>query len=204
MYLKKAFRIEETLQYEELFPTSFLEEIDLDKELPVWTLIDQMNTYLTHFVFEGFFEELDGVFFRKRELIQVHPTARIEPGSFISGPCIIGKEAEIRFGAYLRGSVIVGPYAVIGHAVEVKNSWILEGAHLSHFNYVGDSVIGPYANLGSHAVCANLRLDRKELLPMQKQKYGALIGQQAEIACHSVIPPGHWIPKQAKFLPKRG
>ena len=66
----------------------------------------------------------------------------VEHGTMIKGPAIIGENCTIRSGAYIRGGVFIANNCVIGHSCEVKNSILMEEAHLGHFNYVGDSILG--------------------------------------------------------------
>ncbi|MDP6485118.1 MAG: hypothetical protein QGH70_14920, partial [Nitrospinota bacterium] len=72
---------------------------------------------------------------------------RIEPGVVVKGPSVLCAGAELRHGAYLRGSCLIGPGAIVGHATEVKNSVFLNHAEAGHFAYVGDSLVGTNANL---------------------------------------------------------
>ena len=133
--------------------------------------------------------------------------ARIEPGCVIKGPTVLCKGAEVRHGAYLRGGCLIGPDAVVGHATEVKNSAFLNGAHAGHFAYVGDSILGAESNLGAGAKLANLELrteDEKsagkaknivlraegERVDTGLAKFGAVVGDDAEIGCNVVTSPG--------------
>jgi UDP-N-acetylglucosamine diphosphorylase / glucose-1-phosphate thymidylyltransferase / UDP-N-acetylgalactosamine diphosphorylase / glucosamine-1-phosphate N-acetyltransferase / galactosamine-1-phosphate N-acetyltransferase len=140
----------------------------------------------------------EGVFLASPERISIDEGTEIEPGVFIQGPCIIGKRCKIRHGAYLRGPLVLGDDCHIGHAAELKNSILLNHAYATHFTYVGDSIVGGFANLGAGVKCANLRLDRKEVTVRfgeQKmgtglKKFGALIGDRVQIGCNSVLNPG--------------
>ncbi len=133
--------------------------------------------------------------------------ARVEPGCVIKGPTVLCAGAEVRHGAYLRGGCLIGPGAVVGHATEVKNSVFLNGAQAGHFAYVGDSVLGADANLGAGAKLANLELRTEEekragavkniVLRAEGErvdtgltKFGAVVGDDAEIGCNVVTSPG--------------
>ena len=133
--------------------------------------------------------------------------ARVEPGCVIKGPTVLCSGAEVRHGAYLRGGCLIGPDAVVGHATEVKNSVFLNGAHAGHFAYVGDSILGAAANLGAGAKLANLELRTEEekragavkniVLRAEGEwidtgltKFGAVVGDDAEIGCNVVTSPG--------------
>ena len=133
--------------------------------------------------------------------------ARVEPGCVIKGPTVLCSGAEVRHGAYLRGGCLIGPDAVVGHATEVKNSVFLNGAQAGHFAYVGDSILGADANLGAGAKLANLELRTEEekktgavkniVLRAEGErvdtgltKFGAVVGDDAEIGCNVVTSPG--------------
>jgi UDP-N-acetylglucosamine diphosphorylase / glucose-1-phosphate thymidylyltransferase / UDP-N-acetylgalactosamine diphosphorylase / glucosamine-1-phosphate N-acetyltransferase / galactosamine-1-phosphate N-acetyltransferase len=151
----------------------------------------------------------EGVFLEKREQISIGSGTRVEPGCFIQGPCFIGKNCQIRHGAYIRGGAVIGDGSTVGHATEVKHSIFLPGASAPHFNYVGDSILGGKVNLGAGTTCANLRLDRKNVLfkiggePVDTgmAKLGALIGDGAQIGCHTLLNPGTLIGKGTHSYP---
>lgn len=132
------------------------------------------------------------------ELISIGAGTVIEPGVFIQGPCIIGKNCFIRHGAYIRGDVVTGDHCVIGHDTEVKRSIFLNHASAAHFNYVGDSILGNHINLGAGVKCANLRLDHQsvfvtihgEKIDTTLVKLGAIVGDHAKVGCNCVINPG--------------
>lgn len=143
----------------------------------------------------------DGVF--------VHPTARVHPSATLIGPIWIGPGSEIRPNAYLRGQVIVGANCVLGNACEFKNCLLLDGAQVPHFNYVGDSILGNGAHLGAGVILSNLRLDRKPVsvrLPDRIEetglkKFGAILGDEAEVGCNAVLQPGTLLGKRALVMP---
>jgi NDP-sugar pyrophosphorylase family protein len=138
------------------------------------------------------------------ELITIGKGTVVEPGAFIRGPCIIGKDCEIRHGAYIRGNVVTGNDCVIGHATEIKRSILLNHVCAGHFNYVGDSILGNRANLGAGVKCANLRLDHNtisilfqgEKFQTHLNKFGAVIGDDAQLGCNCVTNPGTLIGKE--------
>lgn len=139
------------------------------------------------------------------ELISIGKGTVVEPGALIKGPCIIGENCEIRHGAYIRGYVVAGNECVIGHDTEIKRSILLNGVCAGHFNYVGDSILGNMANLGAGVKCANLRLDHDsvtiifhgEKIATELLKFGAVIGDGAQLGCNCVTNPGTIIGKKA-------
>jgi len=136
---------------------------------------------------------------------------RVEEGAFIRGPAWIGEGCEIRNGCYIRGSVLVGAGAVLGHASEFKHCLLLGKAQAPHFNYVGDSVLGWHAHIGAGVILSNFRLDGKPvkvhtLEPIERidsglAKMGALIGDECEIGCNSVLNPGTILGEKSVVFP---
>lgn len=130
------------------------------------------------------------------ESITIGKGTIVEPGAFIQGPCIIGENCQIRKGAYIRGHVITGNRCVIGS--ELKNVALLNDANAAHFNYVGDSILGNHVNLGAGVKCANLRLDRQEIVIRDEgnkistglKKFGSILGDFTQVGCNSVLLPG--------------
>jgi NDP-sugar pyrophosphorylase family protein len=143
------------------------------------------------------------------DLISIGKGSVVEPGAYIKGPCIIGENCTVRQGAYIRGKVIVGDSCVIGHDTEMKNALMLNQAHAAHFAYAGDCVIGNRVNLGAGVKCANLRLDRKEIVvhfegkrfQTHLTKWGAILGDDTQIGCNSVANPGTITGKQVVCYP---
>ncbi len=133
----------------------------------------------------------------------------VEPGAIIKGPAIIGKNSTIRSGAYVRENAIIGNGVTIGNSCEVKNALVFNEAEIPHFNYVGDSVIGFHGHLGAGVILSNVRLDRQEVvvkashgrLPTHLRKFGAIIGDYAEIGCNAVISPGSVIGQRSVIYP---
>lgn len=143
------------------------------------------------------------------EFISIGEGTLVEPGAYIQGPCIIGKQCVVRHGAYLRGNVVVGDRCVIGHDTEVKHSILLNDAHAAHFAYLGDSILGSKVNLGAGVKCANLRLDNARItlhffdqrIPTEMRKFGAIIGDKTQIGCNAVCNPGTLIGQQVSCSP---
>ena len=143
------------------------------------------------------------------ELISIGKGTVVEPGAYIAGPCIIGQNCQVRNGAYIRGNVIIGDDCVVGHATEIKGSILLNRVCASHFNYVGDSILGNDVNLGAGLVCANLRLDRQKVsihyknqkIPTPLKKLGAIVGDGSQLGCNSVLNPGTVLGKKVFCSP---
>lgn len=133
----------------------------------------------------------------------------VEDGAMIKGPAIIGKNCEIRHGAYIRDHVIIGDNCVIGNSSEIKHSILFNGCQVPHFNYVGDSILGHKAHLGAGAKISNVKLVPGNIFvemdgrPFDTglRKFGALLGDFAEVGCNSVLNPGSIIGRNSIIYP---
>ena len=133
----------------------------------------------------------------------------VEDGAMIKGPAIIGKNCEIRHSAYIRDHVIIGDNCVIGNASEIKHSILFNGCQVPHFNYVGDSIFGYKAHLGAGVKISNVKLVPGNVfvemdgVPFDTglRKFGALLGDFAEIGCNSVLNPGSIVGRNSIIYP---
>jgi len=133
----------------------------------------------------------------------------VEPGATIIGPAIIGANCQIRHGAYIRANVIIGNNCMVGNSCELKNCLLFNGCEVPHFNYVGDSILGQRAHLGAGVVLSNFKSlpgnvtvrHGDEKIDTGLQKFGALIGDQAELGCNSVLNPGSIIGRRSVLYP---
>jgi NDP-sugar pyrophosphorylase family protein len=138
-----------------------------------------------------------------KDFISIGKNTEIDGSVYIKGPTIIGDNCKIRHGAYIRGNVVIGNNSVVGHSTEIKNSIILNNVNAAHFAYIGDSLIGNNVNLGAGVKCANFRLDGEKIfitiegekIPTNLKKFGAVVADNAQIGCNSVLNPGTIIGK---------
>ncbi len=127
----------------------------------------------------------------------------------IIGPAWIGAGTDIRPGAFIRGNVITGEGCVLGNACEFKNCLLLDRVQVPHFSYVGDSILGNGAHLGAGAICSNLRLDQqpvvvrtdRETFETGLKKFGAILGDKAEVGCNAILNPGTLLGPRALVSP---
>lgn len=139
----------------------------------------------------------------------LHPSVKLPAYATIIGPTWIGPNTEIRPGAFIRGNVIVGAGCVLGNACEFKNALLMDRVQVPHFSYVGDSILGSGAHLGAGAILSNLRLDQQPVsvrLPDRTvatglRKFGAILGENAEVGCNAVLQPGTLLGKRALVMP---
>jgi UDP-N-acetylglucosamine diphosphorylase / glucose-1-phosphate thymidylyltransferase / UDP-N-acetylgalactosamine diphosphorylase / glucosamine-1-phosphate N-acetyltransferase / galactosamine-1-phosphate N-acetyltransferase len=133
----------------------------------------------------------------------------VEDGVMIKGPAIIGRNCHIRHNAYLRENVIIGDGCVVGNSTEIKNSLLFNNAGAPHFNYVGDSILGHKAHLGAGVKVSNIKLFPGNITVEMNgkpfdtglRKFGALLGDGAEIGCNAVLNPGSIIGRGAVIYP---
>ena len=133
----------------------------------------------------------------------------VEDGAMIKGPAIIGRNCQIRHNAYIREDVIIGDNCVIGNACEFKNALVFNDCQVPHFNYVGDSILGHKAHLGAGVILSNFKSlkgnvsvqhDGKKI-DTGLRKFGALLGDRADIGCNSVLNPGSIIGRGSVIYP---
>jgi bifunctional UDP-N-acetylglucosamine pyrophosphorylase/glucosamine-1-phosphate N-acetyltransferase len=145
----------------------------------------------------------DGVVLRDRVI--VGDGSVIKTGTYIEGPCIIGRNCRIGPHAYIRGSTSIGDDCHIGHCSEIKNSVIMSGTKVPHFNYIGDSVVGSGCNFGAGTKIANLRHDHAPVRVCGKdthrKKFGAVIGDGVQFGINCSINVGSMIGSNALFGP---
>lgn len=145
-----------------------------------------------------------------KEGIYISKSAKIAASAYIGAPCIIGENTEVRHCAYIRGAALIGDGVVIGNSVELKNCIICDGAQIPHYNYVGDSIIGYRAHMGAGSVTSNVKSDKSlitvrsgdEMLSTGRKKFGAVLGDHAEIGCGAVLNPGCIIGRRTSVYPK--
>lgn len=141
--------------------------------------------------------------------VHIDPSVKLPAHATILGPVWIGARTEIRPGAFIRPNVIAGEGCVLGNSSEFKNCLLMDGVQAPHFNYVGDSVLGNRAHLGAGAVCSNYRLDHGEVvvnLPSGAvgtglRKFGAILGDDAEVGCNAVLNPGTLLGPRSLVMP---
>lgn len=140
--------------------------------------------------------------------VWIAKSATIAPTASITGPCVIGENTEVRPGAFLRGSILVGDGAVVGNSTELKNCILFDGVQVPHYNYVGDSVLGYKAHMGAASLTSNVK-GNKTLVTVHGEaqyetglkKFGAMLGDFAEIGCGSVLNPGTVIGRDSQVYP---
>jgi len=129
--------------------------------------------------------------------------------AYIAGPCIIDSGAEIRQCAFIRGNAIVGKNCVVGNSTELKNVVLFDNVQVPHYNYVGDSVLGYKAHMGAGSITSNVKSDKtlviikngSEQIETGRKKVGAILGDNVEVGCNSVLNPGTVVGRGASIYP---
>ncbi len=149
------------------------------------------------------------VYQKKGDNIYIARSANVSETALIKGPCIICEGATVGHCSVIRDGVIVGKECVVGNSVEIKNSILFDNATIPAFNYIGDSILGYYANLGAGAITANVKSD-KTLVTVKTEdsridtglkKFGAIVGDYVEVGCSAVLNTGTVIGKNTNIYP---
>ena len=143
------------------------------------------------------------------EHVWIAKDATIYPNNYIGAPCIIGHETEVRPGAFIRGSALVGDHCVVGNSTELKNVILFDNVQVPHYNYVGDSILGYRSHMGAGSITSNVKSDKlpvvvkcgKEKIETGLKKIGAMLGDRVEIGCNSVLNPGTVIGRDSSVYP---
>jgi len=141
--------------------------------------------------------------------VWVHVTATVAPTAYLGAPCIIGAKTEVRHGAFVRGSALVGEGCVVGNSVELKNVIIFDSVQVPHYNYVGDSILGYKSHMGAGSITSNVKSDKtlvvvrsgEEAIETGLKKMGAMLGDLVEVGCNSVLNPGTVIGRESNIYP---
>ena len=143
------------------------------------------------------------------EDVWIAKSATVAPTAYIKGPAIIGENAEIRHCAFIRGKAIVGENAVVGNSTELKNVILFNRVQVPHYNYVGDSILGYKSHMGAGSITSNVKSDKKlvvvkdgiEKIETGIKKFGAMLGDNVEIGCGSVLNPGTVVGRNTNIYP---
>ncbi len=133
----------------------------------------------------------------------------VRNGAYIVGHVIIGRNCDIGPNCYIRANTSIGDDVRIGNAVEVKNSIIMNGTHIGHLSYVGDSIIGERCNFGAGTKVANLRHDGRtirvrlkgKLTDSGRRKLGTIMGDDVHTGINSMINVGAVVESGAMIAP---
>ncbi len=182
--------------------TPYLKHL-FDNSTYPWDILPEIKNHI-----KKLFENIPEGFTLLKEGVLVGKNVTIANTATIIAPAIIGENTEIRPGAYIRGNVIIGNDCVIGNSTELKNCILLNKVQVPHYNYVGDSILGNYSHLGAGVICSNLKSDKSNIvihldtdINTNLRKMGAIVGDNADVGCNSVLNPGTIIGKNSRVYP---
>ena len=173
-----------------------------------WEALSRIKDYLKTHLKPGLHNRCDGDAWIG-DLVFIGEGTVVEDGAMIKGPAIIGRNCQIRHNAYIREDVIIGDNCVIGNACEFKNALVFNDCQVPHFNYVGDSILGHKTHLGAGVILSNFKSIKGNVSVQHEgkkidtglRKFGALLGDRADIGCNSVLNPGSIIGRGSIIYP---
>ena len=173
-----------------------------------WDALKKIKAYVAANVKPGLRNRCDGEAFIGKDVFIGEGTV-VEDGAMIKGPAIIGRNCQIRHNAYIRDDVLIGDGCVVGNSCELKNAMLFNGCQVPHFNYVGDSILGFKAHLGAGVVLSNFKAFPGNVTvemdghPFDTglRKFGALLGDGADVGCNAVLNPGSILGRGAIVYP---
>ena len=170
-----------------------------------WEALEGISSFLVELGASLSEEEFE----KKGENIWIHKEANVAPTAFLNGPLIVCRGAEVRHCAFVRGSALIGEDAVVGNSTELKNVILFDKVQVPHYNYVGDSILGYKSHMGAGAITSNVKSDKLLVtihaedggIETGRKKIGAMLGDNVEIGCGSVLNPGSVIGRESNIYP---
>jgi bifunctional UDP-N-acetylglucosamine pyrophosphorylase/glucosamine-1-phosphate N-acetyltransferase len=129
----------------------------------------------------------------------VSPSAKIHKTAEIVGPVWIGDNCEIGHGALIRPFTILGVGCHAGHGCEIKHSLLQNGAKVASLAFVGDSLLGKSARIGSGVITGNRKFDQSQITckfpdgvrePLGSDYFGVVLGDNSRLGANCVTQPG--------------
>ena len=177
----------------------------LEEAIYPWEVLSKIEEYILKIGEKLSKEDYDKV----GDNVWIAKSAKVAPTAYIHGPAIIGENAEIRHCAFIRGNAIVGNNAVVGNSTELKNVILFNNVQVPHYNYVGDSILGYKAHMGAGSITSNVKSDKTLVIVKDGEKryetglkkFGAMLGDEVEVGCGSVLNPGTVIGPGSNIYP---
>lgn len=146
---------------------------------------------------------------QRGENVWIARTAKVFNSAYIGGPAIIGPNTEVRQCAFIRGNALVGANCVVGNSTELKNVILFDNVQVPHYNYVGDSILGYKSHMGAGSITSNVKSDKalvvvnvqSDKIETGLKKFGAMLGDNVEVGCNSVLNPGTVIGRETNIYP---
>lgn len=193
----------------DLFTLDETEHAELFKDCQAaWEALSRIGDYIKAHIEPGLKNRCEGEAWVGPN-VQIGEGTVVEDGVMIKGPAIIGRNCQIRHNAYIRENVIVGDSCVVGNSCELKNTMLFNGCQVPHFNYVGDSILGFKAHLGAGVKISNLKITPGHIsiemdgkwIDTGLRKFGALVGDHAQVGCNAVLNPGSILGRESIVYP---
>jgi len=170
-----------------------------------WEVLPKIKSFILELGATLFQDEYE----HPSEDVWIAKTANVYPSAYINGPCIVGQYAEVRHCAFIRGSAIIGEHAVVGNSTELKNVILFNNVQVPHYNYVGDSILGFKAHMGAGSITSNVKSDKSivyvhindQEIETEMKKVGAMLGDNVEVGCNSVLNPGTIVGRNCMIYP---
>jgi NDP-sugar pyrophosphorylase family protein len=198
--MKENMKIQELYDLNETIAKDLFEGVTYP-----WEVLPKISDFIVKLGNTLSEEEYDKV----GENVWIAKDAKVFDSAYINGPCIIDKGAEVRHCAFIRGNAIVGKGAVVGNSTELKNVVLFNKVQVPHYNYVGDSILGYKAHMGAGSITSNVKSDKTNVTIMigddkietGLKKMGAMLGNNVEVGCNSVLNPGTVIGQESNIYP---
>lgn len=196
----QGYRIQDLFDLDKTQATDLLSEY----EYP-WEVLPHIGEYIIKLGNSLSEDEYDN----PSENVWIAKSAKVYASASITGPCIIGPDTEVRHCAFIRGNALVGAGAVVGNSTELKNVILFDKVQVPHYNYVGDSILGYKSHMGAGSITSNVKSDKTlidvkngdEVFHTGLKKMGAILGDNVEIGCGSVLNPGSVIGANTNVYP---
>ena len=196
----KALEVKELYTLSETLAAPLLESVTYP-----WEVLPKIHDFILELGATLSEEEYE----KRGENFWIARSAKVAPTASITGPCIIGKDTEVRHCAFIRGNALVGEGAVVGNSTELKNVILFNKVQVPHYNYVGDSILGDKSHMGAGSITSNVKSDKKLVkvhtpegdIETGIKKFGAMLGDEVEVGCGSVLNPGTVIGPHTNIYP---
>ena len=94
-------------------------------------------------------------------------------------------------------------------STELKNVVLFNCVQVPHYNYVGDAVLGYKSHMGAGSITSNVKSDKKLVVVKTSEgnietgmkKFGAMLGDEVEVGCGSVLNPGTVVGNHSNIYP---
>lgn len=131
--------------------------------------------------------------------VHIGKGTKIHPFVTIQGPVYIGENVSVRSHSIIRSEAYIASNCVVGHSADVKRSICLNGAKMQCGIFLGDSILGASARVGSGVITANRKFNQTEVSFLDKDKrlqksgrefFGAIVGRYCRLGANVVTYPG--------------